>query len=174
MNKILNIASFIMLILLTLYTWINYSDLPKMVPIHYDLYNHPDGWGDKNSLFLIPFIGLMIWFLMYSLYKYYPKLINLDIKLKGEQSTKKAIKTHITFVAILNFEIILFISLMGVMDIYNIKGGSIHLGNFQFVTFAIVIGVTLIWLVGMTIRTNENDIMKTVSLFVYRVSFILK
>ncbi|MCA2501151.1 DUF1648 domain-containing protein [Staphylococcus xylosus] len=147
MNKILNIASFIMLILLTLYTWINYSDLPKMVPIHYDLYNHPDGWGDKNSLFLIPFIGLMIWFLMYSLYKYYPKLINLDIKLKGEQSTKKAIKTHITFVAILNFEIILFISLMGVMDIYNIKGGSIHLGNFQFVTFAIVIGVTLIWLV---------------------------
>ncbi|MBG3874809.1 DUF1648 domain-containing protein [Staphylococcus xylosus] len=174
MNKILNIASFIMLILLTLYTWINYSDLPKMVPIHYDLYNHPDGWGDKNSLFLIPFIGLMIWFLMYSLYKYYPKLINLDIKLKGEQSTKKAIKTHITFVAILNFEIILFISLMGVMDIYNIKGGSIHLGNFQFVTFAIVIGVTLIWLVGMTIRTNENDITKTVSLFVYRVSFILK
>ncbi|WP_436950672.1 DUF1648 domain-containing protein [Staphylococcus xylosus] len=174
MNKILNIASFIMLILLTLYTWINYSDLPKMVPIHYDLYNHPDGWGDKNSLFLIPFIGLMIWFLMYSLYKYYPKLINLDIKLKGEQSTKKAIKTHITFVAILNFEIILFISLMGVMDIYNIKGGSIHLGNFQFVTFAIVIGVTLIWLVGMTIRTDENDITKTVSLFVYRVSFILK
>ncbi|WP_436937205.1 DUF1648 domain-containing protein [Staphylococcus xylosus] len=174
MNKILNIASFIMLILLTLYTWINYSDLPKMVPIHYDLYNHPDGWGDKNSLFLIPFIGLMIWFLMYSLYKYYPKLINLDIKLKGEQSTKKAIKTHITFVAILNFEIILFISLMGVMDIYNIKGGSIHLGNFQFVSFAIVIGVTLIWLVGMTIRTNENDITKTVSLFVYRVSFILK
>ena len=92
MNKILNIASFIMLILLTLYTWINYSALPKMVPIHYDLYNHPDGWGDKNSLFLIPFIGLMIWFLMYSLYKYYPKLINLDIKLKGEQPTKKAIK----------------------------------------------------------------------------------
>lgn len=147
MNKILNIASFIMLILLTLYTWINYSDLPKMVPIHYDLYNHPDGWGDKNSLFLIPFIGLMIWFLMYSLYKYNPKLINLDIKLKGEQPTKKAIKTHITFVAILNFEIILFISLMGIMDIYNIKGGSIHLGIFQFVTFAIVIGVTLIWLV---------------------------
>ncbi|MEB6276011.1 DUF1648 domain-containing protein [Staphylococcus xylosus] len=147
MNKILNIASFIMLILLTLYTWINYSALPKTVPIHYDLYNHADGWGDKNSLFLIPFIGLMIWLLMYSLYKYYPKLINLDIKLKVEQPTKKAIKTHITFVAILNFEIILFISLMGVMDIYNIKGGSIHLGIFQFVTFAIVIGVTLIWLV---------------------------
>ena len=147
MNKILNIASFIMLILLTLYTWINYSDLPKTVPIHYDLYNHPDGWGDKNSLLLIPFIGLMIWLLMYSLYKYYPKLINLDIKLKGEQTTKKAIKTHITFVAILNFEIILFISLMGIMDIYNIKGGSIHLGIFQFVTFAIVIRVTLIWLV---------------------------
>ncbi|MGW7914314.1 DUF1648 domain-containing protein [Staphylococcus xylosus] len=39
-----------MLILLTLYTWINYSDLPKMVPIHYDLYNHPDGWGDKKFI----------------------------------------------------------------------------------------------------------------------------
>ncbi|MDW8543883.1 DUF1648 domain-containing protein [Staphylococcus sp. KG4-3] len=147
MNRILNIASFIIIILLMLYTGINYNTLPKTVPIHYDLYNHPDGWGDKNSLFLIPFIGLMIWFLMYSLYKYYPKLVNLDIKLTGKQPTKKAIKTHTTFVAILNFEIILFISLKGVMDIYNIKGGLIHLGIFQFVTFAIAIGVTLIWLV---------------------------
>ncbi|MBF0813075.1 DUF1648 domain-containing protein [Staphylococcus xylosus] len=147
MNRILNIASFIIIILLMLYTGINYNTLPKTVPIHYDLYNHSDGWGDKNSLFLIPFIGLMIWFLMYSLYKYYPKLVNLDIKLTGKQPTKKAIKTHTTFVAILNFEIILFISLKGVMDIYSIKGGSIHLGIFQFVTFAIAIGVTLIWLV---------------------------
>ncbi|MBM2657833.1 DUF1648 domain-containing protein [Staphylococcus pseudoxylosus] len=147
MNKILNIASFIMLILLMVYTWINYNTLPKTVPIHYDLYNYPDGWGDKNALIFIPFIGLMIWFLMYALYKYYPKLVNLDINLTGKQPTKKAIKTHITFVAILNFEIILFISLKGAMDIYNIKGGSIHLGISQFVTFAIVIGVTLIWLV---------------------------
>lgn len=147
MNKILNVASFIMIILLMLYTWINYNTLPKTVPIHYDLYNYPDRWGDKNALLLIPFIGLMIWFLMYSLYKYYPKLVNLDINLTGKQPTKKAIKTHITFVAILNFEILLFICLKGTMDIYNIKGGSIHLGISQFVTFVIVIGVTLIWLV---------------------------
>ncbi|MGW7975076.1 DUF1648 domain-containing protein [Staphylococcus xylosus] len=89
MNKILNIASVIMIILLMLYTWINYNTLPKTVPIHYDLYNHPDGWGDKHSLFLIPFIGLMIWVLIYSLYKYYPKLVNIDIKLTGKQPTKK-------------------------------------------------------------------------------------
>ncbi len=146
-NKILNITSFIMLILLLLYILINYNALPKTVPIHYDLYNHPDGWDDRNSLFAIPLVGLMIWFLMYSLYKYYPKLIKLDINLRGKQPTKKAIKTHITFVVILNFEITLFIFLMGVMDIYNIKGGSIHLGIFQFIAFAIVIGVTLIWLV---------------------------
>ncbi|MEB7753541.1 hypothetical protein BU120_10885 [Staphylococcus xylosus] len=51
MNKILNVASFIMLILLMLYTWINYNTLPKTVPIHYDLYNYPDGWGIKMHCF---------------------------------------------------------------------------------------------------------------------------
>jgi uncharacterized membrane protein len=42
--------------------WTHWLLLPDQIPIHYDLYSNPDGWGAKKSMVLLPLIhaGLIV------------------------------------------------------------------------------------------------------------------
>lgn len=81
MNKI-NIKRESILWLLTLlpiiyiiYIW---PQLPAQIPVHYNLHGEVDGWGGRNSIFLMPGILVFSYFLLLFLPKVDPKRMNTE------------------------------------------------------------------------------------------------
>lgn len=56
--ELLGIIAFICLIVLPIYF---YNDLPDKIPKHFNLYGHPDAYGKKGIIWLLPAIGLLIY-----------------------------------------------------------------------------------------------------------------
>ncbi|MFQ3853477.1 DUF1648 domain-containing protein [Staphylococcus parequorum] len=143
-NKTLNFTGLIFIILLFLYTSINYNSLPERVPVHFDLYSNPDAWGYKKEIFILPIIILALWVFMYLLFKYYVKFENFRSSFENKTISKDAINFNRRFITILNFELSTLLSFMGIKDVYNATGGNIDIGIFQFVIILVVIFSTII------------------------------
>lgn len=158
MNKTMNIASLIMVIILLIYTVINYSSLPSKVPIHYDLYGQTDQWSNKGGIFVLPIIAIMLWFFLYILYKFYNKIAELGLNTNNKKPSHQSIKLNEKFIIILNLELSMFFSIMGIIDIYNIKGGNIDLGIFQFLLLAVILSITILWLIYQEFKIRKNGL----------------
>jgi len=46
------------------YTILNFRKLPEIIPIHFDLEGKPDNYGAKYFIFLLPFVGSLIYFFL--------------------------------------------------------------------------------------------------------------
>lgn len=158
MNKTMNIASLIMVIILLIYTVINYSSLPSKVPIHYDLYGQTDQWSNKSGIFILPIIAIMLWFFLYILYKFYNKIAELGLNTNNKKPSHQSIKLNEKFIIILNLELSMFFSIMGIIDIYNIEGGNIDLGIFQFLFLAVILSITILWLIYQEFKIRKNGL----------------
>lgn len=56
--------SLALIIILWSYTIYNFKKLPKIIPIHFDLEGKPDNYGAKYFIFLLPIIGILIYFFL--------------------------------------------------------------------------------------------------------------
>ena len=43
------------------YRW---SDIPAVVPIHFDMAGHPNGWGSRVNLFILPIVSVLTYLLV--------------------------------------------------------------------------------------------------------------
>jgi uncharacterized membrane protein len=55
-----------------------WTALPDEAPLHFDASGQPDGWGDKNWLWLLPLLAGMVYILL-TVAARYQSLINLPI-----------------------------------------------------------------------------------------------
>jgi len=64
------IVSITILIIHILYTFINYSTLPQIIPTHFNAAGEADAWGSKNSIWFLPCLNILIFamFLLLSLW----------------------------------------------------------------------------------------------------------
>ena len=53
-----------------------WSTLPDVVPTHFGISGAPNGWGSKQTIWLLPGIGLLIYLLL-SVAAHYPRFVNL-------------------------------------------------------------------------------------------------
>ena len=67
MNSIVSFLdgfSIALVIVLWSYTILNLKKLPEIIPIHFDLEGKPDNHGAKYFIFLLPFVGSLIYFFL--------------------------------------------------------------------------------------------------------------
>ena len=67
MNSIVSFLdgfSMALVIVLWSYTILNFKKLPEIIPIHFDLEGKPDNHGAKYFIFLLPFVGSLIYFFL--------------------------------------------------------------------------------------------------------------
>jgi hypothetical protein len=86
-DKILEIVSLIAL-LCSFYPVLLYSKLSNevLIPVHYDLNGEVDGWGGRNSLWIMPLIVLGV-YIGLSIVEKYPKAINYPCKVTEQNAT---------------------------------------------------------------------------------------
>ncbi|MBT8229330.1 MAG: DUF1648 domain-containing protein, partial [Bacteroidia bacterium] len=56
-----NLFSILFLVILFIYPAINYSDLPDTIPSHYNFWGVPDDYSSKNTIWILPVIGLLLY-----------------------------------------------------------------------------------------------------------------
>ena len=80
--ELLGIIGLICLIVIPIYF---YNDLPDSLPIHFNIKGQPDAFGNKNSIWLLPSIGLFLYIGMTMLNRI-PHLFNYSTKVTNENA----------------------------------------------------------------------------------------
>ena len=113
---------FVLQILMCAFLWsfsiYHYTSLPEIIPIHYSIDGSPDGFGDKNSIFIFPFLGTILFYFMNRLSKnpYSPGL-NLSEKIKSNPTLTRLFVSTISTWILLIFSTFLFQEVLVVKNI---------------------------------------------------------
>lgn len=125
-DKVLEIAAWVMLIVLIGFTIYAYMNMPDTVPVHFNIKGDPDRYGDKSSIFLLCGIAVILVALFMYLIKSpqnYSKY-NYPIKVTPENKAKVyALSARLMRVIMVNI-LIMFLFIM--VEIFLIATGRIE------------------------------------------------
>lgn len=109
----LKLISFFILIFSWIFTILNYKNLPEIIPVHFGGDGKADGFGSKNSIWMLPILATMIFLLFYNLSRNPDsQLLNLPKNVKTNPIVSRLIVqilslTIISLVATINYGSIL-------------------------------------------------------------------
>ena len=109
----LKLISFFILIFIWIFTILNYKNLPEIIPVHFGGDGKADGFGSKNSIWMLPILATMIFLLFYYLSRNPDsQLLNLPKNVKTNPIVSRLIVqilslTIISLVATINYGSIL-------------------------------------------------------------------
>lgn len=139
-DVITELITAVVIIMLFVFTFVEYSEITETIPLHFDASGTPDRYGDKSNLFLLPIIGLALTTLMYILSKY-PHLHNYMVNITEEN----ALKNYRFSSRILRFTslgIALLFAIIQYVIIQMGKGHDMNLGSW-FLPIVIILSILL-------------------------------
>ncbi len=90
------------------FTFINYSELPQKIPIHFNIQGEPDAWSQKSNLLVLPGIQVLLVILAFVIYKY-PNYANIPSTMALAalpKKTKKKVYELIRDLELITFNIV--------------------------------------------------------------------
>lgn len=109
---VLKVISFVVLILIWIFTIVNFKNLPETIPIHYNIAGTPDGFGPKSTIwFETTLTTALFLFLMYVSKKPNFPLLNIPQNIKKKPILTEFIVSILLLIIMLifadiNYEII--------------------------------------------------------------------
>lgn len=99
----------LMCVFLWTYSMYHYSALPNVIPIHYGIDGSPDGFGNKNTIFMFPILGTVLFVFMNQISKN-PDApgLNLSQNIKSNPKLTRVFVTSISTWVLVIFSVILF------------------------------------------------------------------
>lgn len=119
-NKALDIIGFLLIISLSIITFIEWRNAPDIIPIHYNFHGEIDAYGSKNMLFFLLSIVVMLYIGLYVLARY-PQVYNYAIRITDENKERQYNMAS-TLIRVLNIELVsifTYIQLKQVASIFS-------------------------------------------------------
>ena len=88
LDWIFEIIAFSCLVWIWIYCFISYSTLPDVIPVHYNELGFPNGYGSKDTIWLIPGIVTIVVVALFFLNKY-PHLFNYAVNITEQNALKQ-------------------------------------------------------------------------------------
>jgi len=136
---IVELISITLLILMWGYCIINYFKLPDTIATHFNAVGEPDGFGSKQTIWIIPIVTTVMYIGLFILNKY-PHMHNYMINITEENALKNY-RFSTRIVRVVNFLCVLLMTYITYMIVESAFGKQFNLGTW-FVP--IVIGVSII------------------------------
>ncbi|WMJ86018.1 DUF1648 domain-containing protein [Anaerocolumna sp. MB42-C2] len=86
-DVIMNCLSYILLIGIVLYLFLNWSHIPDKIPGHYNALGMVDRWGNKNELWICPIIGVIL-VIGITLIEKFPQAWNVGIQVTEQNKER--------------------------------------------------------------------------------------
>jgi uncharacterized membrane protein len=105
-DYILDVVGWFCLVLLWGVTLSIYTNLPEIIPVHFDLSGHPNSYGSKMTIMFLPVIGSLL-FIGLTVLTNYPQHFNYPVNITSENAARqysnatrmiRSLKLIITFV----------------------------------------------------------------------------
>lgn len=138
----LSIVNISCIILMTAVILFYYEDLPDLIPSHFNINGEPDSMGKKFILFIHPFLALLV-HLFISWINKYPHNFNYIHKIT-EQNAQKEYSLAINWMTILSTIIIVFLSIISLIQLLLSLGIETNLMGFTTVIFTLSIFISFI------------------------------
>lgn len=119
-NNALDIIGFLLIISLSIITFIEWRNAPDIIPIHYNFHGEIDAYGSKNMLFFLLPIVVMLYIGLYVLARY-PQIYNYAIRITDENKERQYNMAS-TLIRVLNIELVsifTYIQLKQVASIFS-------------------------------------------------------
>ncbi len=147
-DKLLLISNTIVLIAFFATCTYYYSILPDEIPTHYNFAGKPDAYGDKESIFSLPAIALIIAIPMLIISRK-PHLFNYPVKITPENAQAQYTKATrlINILALMTTLVMFFIE---IQTIRTVLGKADGLGeSFVYIFFILMFIPTIFYLISM-------------------------
>jgi len=152
LDYFLQYSSFCIVLFMWSYAFYHFNTLPAIIPIHFDLSGSPDGYGSKNTIWIIPGIVTLIIFLLNFLSRF-PHKFNYISKINEDNAAKKY-KSSVRLLRILSFNIsILFCYIIVSLIQGSISNHSIL--GWWFIPLLLISMITPT--IYMTVRSTRNN-----------------
>jgi uncharacterized membrane protein len=125
-----------------------YKSLPEKIPIHYNFYGFPDGYGNKSTLFLLASLGFIIYITVFFAGFMGDKYYNVPFMTTPDGKTRIVGFVRL-ILKILRFNTLVIFNFAIIGIILNSFGCISGLGRFSFV---IVVLMILLPVIVMFIR----------------------
>ena len=139
MDVVIDLISVSILVLMIIYTSVSYSELPEIIPSHFNGKGEVDGHSNKLFLWMLPALGLITFVGLFILNKY-PHLHNYMVNITEEN----ALKNYRFSTRILRFSNLFVMIILGVVTyaiIQSANGTLFKLGSWFMPT---VIGISVL------------------------------
>lgn len=133
-DKLLEVAAYLILILLWVLVLSNYAALPETIPTHFGITGKADGFGNKGMIFMLPVVTTLL-FVGMTILNYYPHKFNYPTQVTA-QTAKKQYTVATRLVRYLKFIVVLaffFITLFSMGSVNNQESQWFILFFFLFV-----------------------------------------
>ncbi len=149
----LQYSSFSIVLFMWSYTSYYFNALPRIIPIHFDLSGSPDGYGSRNTIWILPGIVTGIVFLFNTLAKY-PHKFNYISKI-NEDNAVKHYKSSVKLLRILSLNISVLFCYIIVSEIQGAISNHSMLGWWFIPLLLISMIVPTIYMTVTSMRINK-------------------
>jgi len=147
-DKAVEVMCVVLLIAFWLLILFSFSSLPETIPIHYNGLGEVDGYGSRNSIFMLPIIGSFL-FLLLTVINKHPELFNYNTTITPENAPKQYANAT-TMIRVLKFTVILVFFIIDYWTVKIALGKSLGLGVWLL---PLVLGLIFLPLVFFIIRS---------------------
>ena len=150
LDVIIDLITATLLLLLFIYTFMSYSELPDIIPSHFNAKGEVDGHSQKAFLWLLPGFGLLM-FVGLSILNKFPHIHNYMVNITEENALKNyRLSTRI--LRFTNLFVVLIFALIAYHTIQAAKGNPSSLGAWFIPT---VIGISVILPIFILVYSNK-------------------
>lgn len=87
-DKVVEMSGRVLMLLLWVLCIFFYTQLPETIPIHFNAAGVVDNYGNKITIFLLPFIGTFV-FALLSILNNYPEIFNYPVTITEENAEEE-------------------------------------------------------------------------------------
>jgi len=153
-DKSMELTRTIVLLVMFCLTVFVYLKSPGIIPSHFDASGKPDGFSDKSVIFILLFLGILIYFGFNQLLKL-PQLFNFPVSITKENAERQYELT-IRMIRVLTLAILIIFTLIILMTYLTIIGISDRLGTWFLPVALCIIGLPLIATLTQSLKKNNT------------------
>ena len=138
------------------FTFTSYSSLPEAIPTHFNASGEADGFGSKNTVWLLPALALIIYVILFILNKY-PHLHNYMVNIT-EDNALKNYRFSTRLLRFVNLFTVALLTYIQYIVLRSSTGETVNLGGWFLPTIITVSIVAPAFLIYYNFRMNKNKL----------------
>lgn len=153
-DQTIDLINLSLLVIIWITVILNYAQLPETIPIHYNASGEIDGYGSKQSIFLLPAIATVLLFGIMVLNRF-PHLLNYPASV-NEENASRLYRNATRMMRFLSLFVLLTFGFLTFKDILYAGDSSPNLGNWFIPVVLIVFSAPVAYFLYSVYKKKAN------------------